>query len=103
MTEDDLLRSVRKLAGYTGWIFYHTRWSKGSEAGFPDCVLANAKQQRVIYAELKSPTGTPTPAQVLWLDTLDAAGCETALWRPLDLQTLIPAVLRGTPTRWRTA
>jgi len=84
-TEDDLLRSVRKLAGYCGYLVYHTRWSKGSEPGFPDVVLASAKHRRLIFAELKTATGKPTAAQLLWLDTLTATGTEAYLWRPADL------------------
>lgn len=84
-TEDDLLRSVRKLCRYTGYLCYHTLWSKGSEPGFPDLVLASAKRQRLIFAELKAETGKPTAAQQLWLDTLTATGNEAYLWRPADL------------------
>jgi VRR-NUC domain len=85
ITEDDLLRSVRKIAGYTGYLVYHTRWSKGSEPGFPDVVLASATRKRLIFAELKTETGKPTAAQQLWLDTLTATGNEAYLWRPADL------------------
>lgn len=94
-TEDDLLRSVRKLAGYTGYLVYHTRWSKGSEPGFPDVVLVNATRRRLIFAELKTETGTTTPAQELWLASLHAAGAEAYLWRPADLPATIPAILTG--------
>ena len=94
MTEAALLAAVRQLAKYNNWMTYHTQWSRGSEPGFPDLLLVNARQQRIIFAELKSPTGKTTPAQDLWLAALTAAGAEVALWRPADLPD-IAAVLRG--------
>jgi hypothetical protein len=96
-TEDDLIRSVRKIAGYTGYLVYHTRWSKGSEPGFPDVVLVNANRRRLIFAELKTATGKTTPAQNLWLASLRAAGAEAYLWRPADLAA-IAALLQGSTT-----
>jgi hypothetical protein len=95
MTEAQLLDAVRRMAGYLGWMRYHTRDSRGSEPGFPDLVLCSSKQRRVLFVELKSATGKTTPAQAAWLAALAAAGAETALWRPADLADVIPAVLRG--------
>lgn len=94
MTEADLLAAVRKLAKLNGWRTYHTRDSRGSEPGWPDLVLANLQQRRVVFAELKAPGGSTTPEQDEWLAVLRAAGCEVALWRPADLPE-IAAVLRG--------
>jgi len=46
-----------------GWsLVYHTRFSTQSEPGFPDLVLVNTRQQRVIFAELKRDGEDPTPA-----------------------------------------
>ena len=94
MSETALLAAVRKLATLNGFMTYHTHWSKGSEAGYPDLTLVHPKQGRIIFAELKSPTGKTTPAQDLWLASLRAAGAEVHLWRPADLAT-IAAILRN--------
>lgn len=93
MSEAQLLAAVRRLARYTGWLCYHTADSRRSEPGYPDCTLVHVRQQRVIFAELKVEGGKTTPAQDQWLAALAAAGCETYLWRPSDLQAVIPAVL----------
>ncbi len=102
MTEDALLAAIRQLCRYRGWMTYHTHYSRGSEAGWPDLVLLHPGQRRTIFAELKREDGKVTPSQEAWLDALDACGHETAAWRPTDLATTIPAVLHRTPTRWRT-
>ncbi len=96
MSEAQLLAAVRWLAQVRGWMTYHTADSRRSEPGFPDLVLVSVKQQRIVYAELKTATGKTTPAQDEWLAALAAAGAEVFLWRPADLQQVIPAVLGGT-------
>ena len=95
MTEARLLGAVRYLCRLYGWRFYHTHDSRRSDPGFPDLTLVHAGQQRVIFAELKTTVGRTTPEQDLWLADLTAAGAEVFLWRPADLERVIPAVLRG--------
>ena len=92
MSENALLRAVRDLATMLGWTSYHTLWAQGSEAGFPDLTMVRAG--RVLFAELKSDKGATTPSQRRWLWSLAEAGAEVHLWRPDDLDTRIPAVLR---------
>jgi hypothetical protein len=41
-----------------------------------------------VFAELKTNRGRLTATQQVWLDTLAASGCETAVWRPRDRQTM---------------
>lgn len=94
MGEEQLLAAVRKLAHLTGWLTYHTHDSRRSERGYPDLTLVHDRQQRTIFAELKTDTGTTTVEQEVWLTALHAAGQETALWRPADLPDL-PTILRG--------
>lgn len=95
MREDDLLNAVRKLARLTGWRMFHCFDSRKSIGpGFPDVVLAHARQQRTIFAELKSPTGRLSIEQEAWLITLAEAGNEVAVWRPTDLPE-IAVILRG--------
>lgn len=53
--------------------------------GFPDLVLVNGRRGRVVFAELKSETGTLEPAQLSWITALEDAGAEVHVWRPTDL------------------
>lgn len=82
MTEKQLLELVTQLAQWLGLLAYHTRDSRGSQAGFPDLVLAG--KGGVIFAELKSDRGRLTGAQQEWRYTLLAAGCQWQQWRPAD-------------------
>ena len=97
MTEAQLLAAVRRLAHYRGFMTYHTRDSRGSEAGFPDLVMVSATQRRVLFVELKTATGKTSAAQDAWLAALAAAGAEVYLWRPADLQHAIPRTLTTAP------
>ena len=94
MTEAQFLVQVRDLALLTGWIFYHTRTSIGSDAGFPDVVITNPRQRRTIFAELKKQDGVVSADQKKWLASLAEAGNEVAVWRPADLDA-IKAILTG--------
>ena len=53
-----------------------------SAAGYPD--VSAVRPPRLIFIELKSASGSPTPAQTLWLQDLTDAGQETYLWYPSD-------------------
>jgi hypothetical protein len=80
--ESYLLRTVRNAAIALGWRVYHTHDSRKSEEGFPDLVLT--RRTRLVFAELKSPTGKTTPAQDAWMDALRQTGQEVYLWRLAD-------------------
>ena len=88
MTEAELMAAIRQLARLTGWRCYHTRYSLGSDPGFPDLVLV--RLGRMVVAELKGPRGRLTPAQQEWLDALvEVEGrtggvVEVHLWTPED-------------------
>lgn len=82
LTEAQLLDNVRKLSLLTGWLFYHTFDSRRSDAGWPDTVLLNVRQRRILFVELKTRTGRLRPMQGVWLTALAAIGMETAVWRP---------------------
>jgi VRR-NUC domain len=97
--------TVLELARVLGWRVVHFRpartargWRtpvQGDGAGFPDVVLV--KPPRVIFAELKSDTGTVSPQQRAWLDALGRCpGVEAHVWRPRDLRE-IEASLRARP------
>lgn len=70
-----------------GWRWYHTHRSDRSPAGFPDLCLV--RPPRLLFAELKTERGKPTPEQSAWLADLAAAGQECHLWRPSDWPTVV--------------
>lgn len=86
VTEAGLREQIRDLCKLFGWKMYFTWRSIHSPAGFPDLVLANPEQKRVVYAELKREKGKVTPEQEEWLNTLEACGQEVWLWRPSDIE-----------------
>lgn len=97
MSEQQLLDTVIDYAKAGGWLVTHFRpartsrgWSTpiSGHKGFPDLVLVHAELQRCIFAELKAQKGTLAKEQKLWLAGLKAAGMETFLWRPTDLDEI---------------
>jgi hypothetical protein len=98
ITEADLKEQVRTLCDLFGWKMYFTWTSIHSPRGFPDLVLANPEQKRVVYAELKSDKGKLTPKQEEWLNTLEECGQEVWLWRPADIEK-IAAILNPNSER----
>lgn len=92
--EAQLFNSQKGLAPALGWkLIYHTLRSKGSRSGFPDRVLV---RDRVVYAEMKTEKGPTSDTQREWLTGLAAAGAETYLWRPSDLDEIATVLNR----RW---
>jgi hypothetical protein len=97
LTEADFLRQVVELAHLLGWRVAHFRpaltargWRtpvQGDGAGFPDLVMT--RRDRCIAAELKREQGGHvTDDQRAWLAAFDAAGLETAIWRPSDFDQI---------------
>lgn len=107
------------LADTLGWLGYHTHDSRRSREGFPDLVLVHPLAGRMIVAELKrQKRSNPTPAQVEWLNGINAVSDAIAsdlvrvaggswlaeesptrviavLWRPRDLlDGIVEAMLR---------
>lgn len=83
MSENEFLAAVREMAKFRGWLTYHTRRSKGSEAGFPDLVLV--RRDRLLWRELKTQTGVVSKDQKAWIRALLMAGQDAGVWRPEDL------------------
>jgi hypothetical protein len=80
VTEAELLSTVRDACRWSGVMCYHVFDSRRSEPGYPDLTLVGLSG--VVFRELKSSTGRLTPAQRTWLDRLNAAGADAAVWRP---------------------
>lgn len=88
MSEDALQQQVERIARGFGWLVYHVRDSRRSQAGFPDLVLVRGS--RIVFAELKTERGRTSPAQQEWLAALQMArlgnpGVQVFLWRPRDV------------------
>ena len=89
MSEEDLLRAVVDLAQLLGLLAHHSRpaWTgKGwrtaivGDKGLPDLIIVGARG--VLYRELKADKGRVSAEQRDWLDRLEQAGQDVALWRP---------------------
>ena len=91
ITEREFSQQVEGLLTMFGWHWCHFRPARTEDGwrtalsgyqGFPDYLMV--KGHRVIYAELKSAKGQPTPEQYEWLLALTEARQEVYLWRPDD-------------------
>ena len=95
ISEKQFQAQLVELAGYCGWLCYHTHDSQRSAPGFPD--LALVRPPRLVFAELKSEEGRIRPEQRTWLEAL--TGCtqapESYLWRPRNLQEVQKILTRG--------
>lgn len=81
ITEKQFSQQIVELAALLGWKVYRTWNSIHSPAGYPD--LTMARENRLIFAELKSETGKVSEAQQQWLSALAATGkSEVYVWRP---------------------
>jgi hypothetical protein len=83
--EADFQAQLVSAAKRMGWsLVYHTRFSMQSEPGFPDLVLVNTRQGRVLFVELKRDREDPTTAQATWLAALSACRQEAYCWKFAD-------------------
>ena len=93
MPEQQLQQLIRGRALELGWLFYHTKDSRRSDGGFPDCVML--RSPRLVIAELKRENGQLTDGQKAWLKAFEETGGETYEWRPSDWYSgVIEEVLR---------
>ncbi|MHC4592893.1 MAG: hypothetical protein ACYS8L_09395 [Planctomycetota bacterium] len=91
-SEEDFSQWFDDLRRLMGWLAVHFRplqtkhgWRTPytGDDGFPDWVLV--RDDRMIFAELKSEKGKVEPQQYDWLTAADnVAGVEAYLWRPSD-------------------
>ena len=104
MTEADLKSIVLNLARRYGWLIHHDlpainrrgRWATHVEGdvGFPDLVLLSPRWAHTMVIELKAEKGKVSPAQQKWLDAFTAAGIETHVIRPSDLEYITHRITR---------
>ena len=97
ISERDFQSQVIDLARSCNWRLAHFRPGKSAggrwatqmsgDIGYPDLTLV--RDDRLVFAELKTSNGQATPEQVEWLQALDAVEHVTAqLWRPSDLDAI---------------
>lgn len=96
ISEAEFLRQVIALARLRGYLVFHARPARTAsgwrtptqgDVGFPDiCAvkLCPDSPGRILFLELKSEGGKLTPAQRLWIASLQAAGVEAGVVRPSD-------------------
>ena len=84
-TEATFQRSLVLTArDYHFRLVYHTKFSLGSDPGFPDLVLVN-DTGRCVVVECKRVGKEPTARQRDWLEALGKVpGIETYHWTPAD-------------------
>ena len=83
LTETQFQTKVVDLARARGWLVYHTYDSRRSTPGFPDLVLA--RDGRVMFVELKAPSGRISAAQREWLTALGATEPSGNVSNPLRM------------------
>lgn len=114
MTEKAFQRQVTELAQLLGWHWVHvshspqvnrgivTRYTTPTHGtlgkGWPDLMLIRERDQRLIFAELKSEAGKVSPEQERVLDVLRALDgrlaavasplIEVFVWRPHDIEEI---------------
>jgi hypothetical protein len=89
MRERQLHAAVLAIVAELGGIRVHydgdMRRSRLADPGFPDLVLLGPGG--ILYRELKRQDERPSHVQSGWGQALLDAGCNWAIWRPLDLLT----------------
>lgn len=104
MNEAEWQKQVLDTARMFGWRCVHWRplltkhgWRtpiQGDGEGWPDLTLV---RDTILFVELKTDTGDLSVDQRLWLLALEAAGCETAVWRPRDAEAVMQRLARRRP------
>lgn len=103
LSEREFARQVVDLATVLGWhtaSFRPAQTMKGWRtpvsgslgAGWPDLTLVRARDQRVIFAELKAEKGRLSADQEFVHGVLRASGQAVYVWRPSDFDALALAL-----------
>lgn len=94
MNHKQFLAEVRRVAELNGYLVYFTYRSTRSPAGFPDLVFARDEPPDFLIAELKVGADRLTWEQEEWIAVLGAAGVDTYVWRPDDIDAIIARLAR---------
>ena len=89
MNERQWTTIVRRYARQGGWRAYHTRYSVGSDPGFPDFILIRKTPEGRsigLAVELKNEKNRLTETQKEWLGMFHGASFEADVWRPDDVE-----------------
>ena len=78
-TETEIRGDIRDYLRWTGWFVFYNLQGLGCYPGLSDLVAV--KGGRVVYIEVKKPTGTQSEKQKNFQDNLEAAGGEYVLAR----------------------
>jgi hypothetical protein len=78
LTEAAIQKGIVDLLKHLGYATYHTRYSIGSDSGFPD-VIGVREDGKLIAVECKGPNGRLRPDQAEWIDRFGhVPGCVLA-------------------------
>ena len=70
MTEAEFQAAILKEAKRFGWLAYHTLFSKGSQAGFPDLILVRGVVMICLELKSDSKSAKESEAQKEWIRAL---------------------------------
>jgi hypothetical protein len=102
MSEDELEEHVRAICKDLGVLRIHVYNSRGTTPGVPDDILIGPRG--ILWRELKTMRGKPTPAQQQMGHALTVAGQDWGVWRPsLLLSGVIARELAGISRLGRAA
>jgi VRR-NUC domain. len=88
-----MLSGIKTAAKSLGYHFFHTTYSIGSEAGFPDAHIIGHGKQFVF--EFKGPRGKVSPAQERWIAAYRAVGVDARIIWPADYDTVISELMQA--------
>lgn len=102
-SEREFQQHIIGAAEQLGWRCYHATAAKDGAPGFPDLVLAHPTRG-IVFAELQTNRGKPSPEQQDWLLVLRAAaqltngGVQVRIWKPDDLNDILSVLGHGNPS-----
>ena len=82
ITENDIKRQVKDYLSAKGWFHFHIMQGLGSYRGIPDIIAI--KDNRVLFLEIKKPTGEQSQYQKEFEDNITSQGGEYVLVRCLE-------------------
>ena len=88
ISENDIKRQIKDYLNAKGWFNFHVLQGLGAYKGIPDRIAI--KDNRVLFIEVKKPTGKQSENQKLFQDNVENQGGEYILVKCLeDLQKVI--------------